>query len=58
MTLESERGGLLTFEDRSLLRTVLAKAESDLLARNLKSYKLRRLEYQKANQRLTLTRRW
>lgn len=35
---EIERGGLLTLDDTSLLRMVLAKAESVLLTRNLKSY--------------------
>lgn len=35
---EIERGGLLTLDDTNLLRMVLAKAESVLLTRNLKSY--------------------
>ena len=35
--LEIEIGGLLTLEATSLLRTVLQKAESVLLVRNLKS---------------------
>lgn len=38
-SLLSATGGLLTLEATSLLRTVLAKVESVLLARNLKSYK-------------------
>lgn len=38
-TLEIEIGGLLTLEATSLLRTVLQKAESVLLVRNLKSYR-------------------
>lgn len=44
MRRDSERGGLLTLEAISLLSTVLAKADSVLLARNLKSYNLGRLE--------------
>jgi hypothetical protein len=35
---EIERGGLFTLDETSLLRMVFAKAESVLLARNLKSY--------------------
>ena len=35
---EIERGGLLTLDATNLLRMVLAKAESVLLTRNLKSY--------------------
>lgn len=34
----TETGGLLILEESSLLSTVLAKAESVLLERNLKSY--------------------
>jgi hypothetical protein len=37
-SLESERGGLFTLEETSLLKTVLQKPESVLLERNLKSY--------------------
>ena len=36
---EIETGGLLTLEATSLLRMVLAKADSVLLTRNLKSYR-------------------
>ena len=39
ISFESESGGLLILEERSLLRTVLANDESVLLERNLKSYK-------------------
>ena len=35
---EIESGGLLTFEETNLLKIVLAKVESVLLTRNLKSY--------------------
>lgn len=37
-SLESERGGLLILDAISLLKTVFAKVESVLLAKNLKSY--------------------
>ena len=37
--LEIERGGLLIYDEINLLNTVLAKDESVLLERNLKSYK-------------------
>lgn len=39
----SETGGLLTLEASNLLRTVLAKAESVLLERNLKSYTIQQV---------------
>jgi hypothetical protein len=38
MRRESERGGLLTLDETSLLTTVLAKVEPVLLARNLNNY--------------------
>lgn len=41
MRRERDMGGLFTLEAMSLLNTVFAKAESVLLARNLKSYKQR-----------------
>lgn len=41
MRRERDKGGLFTLEAMSLLNTVFAKAESVLLARNLKSYKQR-----------------
>ena len=45
MRRERETGGLLTLEEISLLRMVLAKAASVLLARNLKSFKVSEEEY-------------
>ena len=41
--METEIGGLLTLDEMSLLKTVLANPESVLLARNLKSYKMKKM---------------
>lgn len=43
MSLEIDTGGLLTLDETNLLRMVLLKAESVLLARNLKSYMKQRV---------------
>jgi hypothetical protein len=43
--LDSDRGGLFTLEEISLLSTVLVKAESVLLERNLNSCRRKLIKY-------------